>query len=110
MLSKRLALALAVLGGILTLLIGFLQDIRPLTIGYRSFVSAVVFGVCGFLLGNTIDSYQQRAEEDLNAKGQTIDIISKDDDSVITPPEAESTAETGFRPFSPETFDRVSGK
>ncbi len=110
MLKRRLAFTLAVIGGIMTVLVGFLQDIRPLTIGYRSLVSGLVFGVCGFLLGSMIDSYQQHTPDVFKPKGQTIDIISKDDDTEIGLPATEPSGESEFRPFTAETFDHLPGK
>jgi hypothetical protein len=110
MLNRHLALTLALIGGILTLLAGLLQDVRPLTIGYRSFVSCLVFGVCGYLLGSMIDSYQQREKENIKPPGQLIDIISKDENIDIGQPAVTEPADNGFRAFTPDTFEQVPGK
>ena len=110
MLNQRLALTLAIIGGILTVLVGFLQDVRPWTIGYRSVVSSIVFGVCGYLLGSMIDSYQQRIEEDFKPEGQNIDIISTDADTDNTQPAIAASSDETFRPFTPDTFNQLSGK
>lgn len=110
MLNRRMALTLAIIGGILTLLAGVFQDVRLMTIGYRSLVSSLIFGICGYLLGNVIDSYRQRLEDSIKPKGQTIDIISKDEDPEISQPPLPEPENTGFRPFTPDTFDQLTSK
>lgn len=109
MFKRQCSLFLAIVSGILTLCVGFLQDVGIGTILFRCLISMIVFGLCGFLCGMFADKFLSRFEErpKPSTKGTRVDIVSVGEDHI--PAEAmENAAEPKFSPFTPDNFDHVS--
>jgi len=112
MLKRRAALYLALLGATLTILFGFSQDVRILTIAYRTAVSTIVFGICGYLFGGMLEEILRKLLAKLNSTGQHVDIIAKDEPDASSPsaqPPNINGSDTNFDPFSPDNFEHISG-
>jgi hypothetical protein len=108
MLKQRLTLYLALTGSLLTVIIGLLNDVRLLTIGYRALVSMFIFALIGYVLGIMAEMFLRRLLADIKPKGQKIDITSEDNViGVDYLAEADDT-ETEFRPLTPDNFNRIS--
>ncbi|MDR3563778.1 MAG: hypothetical protein P4N59_20410 [Negativicutes bacterium] len=108
MLRRRIALSLALAGCILTILVGFISDVRPMTIGYRSLISLLVFGILGYLIGGVIETFSDRVKADFVTKGQNVDIVSNNDEDIH--PSASGTSspnEHHFSAFSSEQFEHI---
>lgn len=86
---------MAGIAGALTLLFSFLNDARPLTLLYRSAISAFIFGLIGFALGQASQNILNRFKQELKTKGQNVDIIS------------EAPAGVSFSPLTPDMVERV---
>ena len=105
-----IALGPAVVAGTLTFLSGLLQDVRPLTLIYRTLISSIIFAAGGFMFGSYLKKFPERQQTTLKPKGQNIDIISEDNiagtDELLTP----APAENEFSPLTPNDFDHISTK
>lgn len=110
MIKLRLALGLALIVAFLTASIGLFQDIRPLTVLYRTFISLVVFAVGGYLIGGLLESVVDKWLAGIKPKGQKVDIISEDalsdGDELLNPPHAAAP----FSPLIPDDFDHITTK
>ncbi|EAX48747.1 hypothetical protein TcarDRAFT_2219 [Thermosinus carboxydivorans Nor1] len=95
MLKVRLSLIMAGIAGALTLLFSFLNDARPLTLFYRSAISAFIFGLIGFVLGQASEKILNRFKQETKTKGQNVDIISEEP-SVVP-----------FSPLTPDMVERI---
>jgi hypothetical protein len=109
-LKLRLALCLALIVAVLTASVGLAQGVRPLTVLYRTFISLLVFGVGGYLLGCVAESFLTRWLESVKPKGQKVDILSEDGllsgDELLNP----SHAAQPFSPLIPYDFEQISSK
>lgn len=101
MLKLYIALCLALVVGIFTLIIGFLNDARLATILYRTIISMVVFGGCGYFLGGVAENFLHSLLARFNIIDPEVDNISEQE---ITdqPPNT-----TPFSPFTSENLERV---
>lgn len=104
MLKLRLALGLALVVGFLTLIIGVMNEARPLTVLYRMFISIGVFGLVGFGLAVWLErSLPQPEVVTAMLKGQHVDITSQQEDM----PEAQNAEDT-FEPFTSDSFEQIA--
>lgn len=106
MFKIRAALFLAVIAGLLTFISGLLNDTRPITALYRTGISLVVFGCCGFLLGGMAQMLLLRITEKGKQKGQTIDIVDNAESNGQHATEL-AQSDDGFRPLTSDMVKRV---
>lgn len=103
MLKIRLALCLSLITAILTITFGVLNDLRLLTLAYRTLMSVIAFGICGYAVGLAADRFLDEIESQRKTKGQKIDIIAEDE--VLT-----DTASVSFSPLTPDIYENISSK
>jgi len=110
MLKLRIALGLALVTAVLTAAAGMVQEVRPLTILYRTAMTFAGFSLGGFLAAMATEAYYRRRFADIKPKGKNIDIISKDgiidNDELLNPAHASSQ----FSPLTPENFEKMTTK
>lgn len=102
MLKLRIALCLALVVGILTLINGILNDARMTTIIYRVVISIVIFGVVGYILGVVGEKIYKELVAENSVPGQHIDIVSEQ------PMNDEVVSESEFSPFASDSFEQIS--
>lgn len=122
----KLALSLACLAGIGTIIAGLISEARPVTIMWRGFVSFTTLGLSSFLLMYLYDFANTTQKVELSADTQTADEAKPTDKSAEKPPKkAESepsapteppnevetndaqTAENNFKPLEGDELKRV---
>jgi len=110
MLKLRIALGLALVTAVLTAAAGMVQEVRPLTILYRTAMTFAGFSLGGFLAAMATEAYYRRRFADIKPKGKKIDIISKevlfDKDELLNPAHASPQ----FSPLTPESFEKLTTK
>ena len=110
MLKRRCAFYLALISGTLTVMIGLMENVRLLTIGYRSVISIIIFAICGYIGGSIAERFIKEIESASKPKGQKLDIMANDTDTVLPPPPLEEESDnpnTEFSPFTVKNFDRI---
>ncbi len=95
------AVCLALVVGIFTMIIGFLNDARPLTILYRTTISILIFGCCGFFFGGMVERFLQSLLARFNILGQKVDIIGEQEIS------DQTLDATPFSPLTSDNLERV---
>lgn len=103
MLKLRLSIILSAAAATLTVIFGISSDIGMLTLAYRTSLSIAIFGICGYLLGFTAESYVTKLTTHNKTKGQTIDIIAKEDNF-------SDTEASSFSPLTPDTYEHISSQ
>ena len=83
----KLAIALAVIAAIITIIMGFVNHARMIVILYRTVISIALFGTCGYIMGLVYEKnllpycMKLLKEEEVGSK---FDIQSSpDEDSII---------------------------
>lgn len=100
-LKIRMTLILAVTSLFITLLAGFLAQIRWLSLLQRMAVSVAFFSFIGYLVGKWLESrLQALPEPDNHYKGENLDVISQ-------PPQKQLES---FDPFTVDQFERIERK
>ncbi|MBP2642446.1 MAG: hypothetical protein H6Q67_333 [Firmicutes bacterium] len=102
----RIALALALIGGALTMAFAVYRDVSTPTLIYRTVCSIVLFGAGGYVLLLIIEPMLKTEAEDIT-EGQQLDAVS---DNKKEETEMYTDADIEFSPFTPEQFDRISDK
>ena len=100
-LKLRCSLYLAVSTGLLTLLVGILNNVTLPAILYRSLVSIVLFAIIGYTCGQFVDQYLRRMSQPECQKGSNVDFLSQDE------PTAESPGGS-FKPLNPDNFETIT--
>lgn len=100
MLRLRLAIGLALICGVLTLVSGLVSNVRWLTVFQRTAVSVVLFSSIGYLLGKIIEiKFLNLVKTDLSPdRGQP---EARDDLSDNT------SLDSSFSPFTSDSFERI---
>lgn len=100
----KVTVCFALIAGFLTIIVSILKDIRILTTLYRMFISAIIFGVIGYLCGYITENYLNVLLAKLNSKGQNLDLVSeKEDEDSLTQPVSNH-----FSPFNKNDFEHIS--
>lgn len=104
MLKLKFAIGFALSAGILTIIVSILKDVRILTTLYRMIVSAVIFGLVGYICGYITDNFLKVLLEKLKPAGENIDITTeiKDQDNSSQP------VSNNFSPFTKNDFEHIS--
>ncbi len=98
----RVTLCVALIVGTLTLIIGLLRDARLVTILYRTGISVIIFGICGYMISNLVENYLIRFLSQSKPKGQKVDIVSEQEEVGVV------HSEPIFSPFTSDSLERVS--
>lgn len=104
MLKHRIAIGFALFAGTLTLLGSIFQDVRFMTVFYRTVVSVAIFGGAGFLIGIMAEKLLREMLAGIKSKGGNIDIISEPQQ----PGAEEGSSDSGFSPFTPDMVERIT--
>lgn len=72
----KLAGALAIFAGILTLLVAYSHQTRLGTLFYRFITSAFLFAVIGYFSGVAVEKFVERLREQFSIKGSQLDVTS----------------------------------
>lgn len=96
------ALSLALLGSVLTLIMGLMSDIRLLALFNRFCISFIFLGLCGYITAVIVEKFLVIETKDLKKKGQNVDIISEQERT------SESIQEDSFIPLTPDSLEHVS--
>lgn len=96
------ALSLALLGSVLTLIMGLLSDVRLLALFYRFCVSFIILGLCGYVIAVIVEKFVVMDTQELKTKGQNIDIISEQQQP------SENDQEDSFIPLTPDSLEHIS--
>ena len=113
-LKLRCAIGLALFAGLLTLLIGLVNDARSMTLLYRTLISVIIFGICGYIFGILADLYMpvilqaiQGFDEDIAVAGQNEPEVSDEAVTVASNEATEPDLNPSFTPFTPERLEIV---
>jgi hypothetical protein len=96
------SLGLALLVGTLTLIAGFLSDVRLSSILFRFLISLVVFGLGGYILATLTEKFAIPALVNVKSKGQKIDIISEQE--LVS---ENNTEDNSFIPLTPDNLENI---
>ena len=116
-LKVKLAIALAVIAAIITIIMGFVNHARMIVILYRTVISIALFGTCGYIMGLVYEKnllpycIKLLKEEEVGSK---LDIQSSPDEDSIIESEDEIDSEKNkgakndeFAPFTTNNLRRV---
>lgn len=103
-LKLKIAICFALIAGILTIIVSILKDIRILTTLYRMVVSAVIFGLVGYICGYITDNFLKVLLEKLKPAGENIDITTEP--KVMESP--SQVVSNNFSPFTKNDFEHIS--
>ena len=92
----RVSIGLGVFACILTTVVCLIHNTRPYTILYRTVITFLFFGICGFWIGKKVEIFYNRLKSESFAKGQKVDIVSENKQSET----AETDAATSFTPMT----------
>lgn len=101
MLKIRLAFSISITAALLTIIFAILSDLGIVALTYRTLISAIIFGVLGYLLGLVIEKFIGKLTNQHQTKGQNIDIIA--DEETLSDNEVAS-----FSPLDPDTYEKIS--
>ena len=101
MLKLRIAICLALFVSTLTMVVGLVNEARFTTIIYRTIVSFLCFGACGFVFGSIAERFLHNFLQKLTNKGQKVDSVSAE-----APLQQEEQAAV-FSPFNPDNFEHI---
>jgi len=96
------AVSLALLGSVLTLIMGLLSDVRLFALLNRFFISFIFLGLCGYGIAVMVEKFVLNNSKDLNKKGQNIDVISEQQQP------SETDQEDAFIPLTPDSLEHIS--
>lgn len=102
MVKLRIALLLGLLVGILTLTIGILHEVRPLTILNRVAISATLFSCVGYGFGIMFENILQEMLSKLSLQERDTDITTQEEKV------NEDQLSSDFTPFTSTNFEHVS--
>lgn len=100
----RAALVLALFAGIVTMAICFINNTRPYTILFRTVITFLLFGVCGFWLIGRAEPFYNKLKGEMKPKGQNIDIVSENEQSEMV----ETEAIQEFTPLTPGNLEHLT--
>lgn len=115
-LKVKLAIALAVIAAIITIIMGFVNHARMIVILYRTVISIALFGTCGYIMGliyekNLLPYCKKLLKEEVGSK---IDIQSSPDEDSMIESGGEVDSEKNkevkndeFAPFTTNNLRRV---
>lgn len=113
----KIAIALAVIAAIITIIMGFANHARLIVILYRTVISIALFGICGYIMGFIYEKNLLPYCKNLLKEGEIgskLDIQSSPDENSVTEVKDEVDSEESkdaknneFAPFTTDNLRRV---
>lgn len=112
MLKIWLAIGLAAIVAVITMLMGLINQARFTVILYRTIISIAVFGSCGYLMGIVFDKkimpyiirLNSKQEQEISENQSLEENMDNNRDETVS----EKIEATAFAPFTADNLNRVS--